>query len=494
MLIHWQSHQEYLYFLHETKVHLDSSQRTRLHLEFDSVRKKLCLLDLDPVMEYLSAFYSPIGRPAKNQVQIIRSFILMVMLGFTSLTAWLRKLKADPLLAALIGSAPDALPPLGSYFDLINRLWTQPQALQKTGRKDLFPKDKNSKPSKKPGKGKKLPNKHSGITDTMAAYALLHEDFPFHYEERLQHLFRRAAILPSLENGLIPKDGLTLSGDGTCVHSHTSSYGHKVCKCSVNDIRSCSCKRHFSDPDAHWGWDSDEEIFYFGHTLYLLCFHNADIGTDLPLHLRFLDARRHDSVSLIVSLREFKAINPDIPVRDLCLDSAHDNYATYELCRKWNIRTFIDLNTKRGRPGSIPDSISIDQDGTPLCMAGFRMVNWGYCKQKHSRKWRCPLACGKTDFCPCREKCSSSSYGRCVYTKPDWDIRLYTPVPRGTQEYKKIYNNRTSCERLNNRVLNDYHLHDMGIHTRKRYSFFTMIICICIHLDAQLKKRTKQKP
>ena len=120
------------------------------------------------------------------------------------------------------------------------------------------------------------------------------------------------------------------------------------------------------------------------------------------------------------------------------------------------------------------------------------MVNWGYCRQKHSRKWRCPLACGRVASCPCGETCSSSSYGRCVYTKPDWDIRLYTPVPRGTAEYKKIYNNRTSCERVNNRVLNDYHLHDMGIHTRKRYSFFTMIICI--HLDARLKKRTKQEP
>ena len=51
MLIHWQSHQEYLNFLHETKVHLDSSQRIRLQLEFGSVREKLRLLDLDPVME-----------------------------------------------------------------------------------------------------------------------------------------------------------------------------------------------------------------------------------------------------------------------------------------------------------------------------------------------------------------------------------------------------------------------------------------------------------
>lgn len=30
MLIHWQSHQEYLYFLHEAKISFDSSQRLGL--------------------------------------------------------------------------------------------------------------------------------------------------------------------------------------------------------------------------------------------------------------------------------------------------------------------------------------------------------------------------------------------------------------------------------------------------------------------------------
>ena len=394
MLIHWQSHQDYLFFLHETKVHLGSSQRKRLHSEFASVRKKLQMLNLDPVMDYLSQFYSHTGRPAKNQVQILRSLILMLMLGFTSLTVWIDKLKADSLLAALAGFGPSSLAPLGSYFGLMDRPWAQSAASQKTGRKDLFPSDKNKKPSGKPGKGKKLPNRHSGSADKMAAYALDHTEFPFHYEERLQQVFRLAALLPSLKDGLIPQDGVTLSGDGTCVHSHSSPYGHKVCKCKKNGIPHCSCSRHFPDPDADWGWDSDEEAFYFGHTLYMLCFHNPDIGIDLPMHIRFLNARRHDSVSAIVSLREFKTINPDIPIRDLCLDSAHDNYAAYGLCRKWNIRPFIDLNTNRGRPASIPGSLLLDQDGTPLCMAGYRMVNWGYCKQKHSRKWRCPAGNG----------------------------------------------------------------------------------------------------
>ena len=42
-------------------------------------------------------------------------------------------------------------------------------------------------------------------------------------------------------------------------------------------------------------------------------------------------------------------------------------------------------------------------------------------------------------------------------------------------------------ERINNRVLNHYRLHSMMIHTKKHYSFMTMIIGICIHLDAWYK-------
>ena len=53
MLKNWQSHQEYKTFLHEAKVHFDSSQRTRLSTELAPAMEKLRLLNLDPVMEYL---------------------------------------------------------------------------------------------------------------------------------------------------------------------------------------------------------------------------------------------------------------------------------------------------------------------------------------------------------------------------------------------------------------------------------------------------------
>ena len=119
MLIHWQSHQEYLHFLYETKVHLDSSQRVRLRLEFGSIREKLRLPDLDPVMEFLSGFFSHLGRPAKNQTQILRSLILMMMTGFTSLTAWVKKLNPNEQYTVYEADVPDETP-IDEDEDILN--------------------------------------------------------------------------------------------------------------------------------------------------------------------------------------------------------------------------------------------------------------------------------------------------------------------------------------------------------------------------------------
>lgn len=122
-----------------------------------------------------------------------------------------------------------------------------------------------------------LPNKHSGITDTMATYALDHEDFPF----RLQQVSRLATSISSIRDGSISANEGTLSDDDTCIHSQSSPYGHKVYKGVENGVFHCSCKRHFSDPDAHWGWNSNKEMFYFGYTLYMLYSHNAEVGVAL---------------------------------------------------------------------------------------------------------------------------------------------------------------------------------------------------------------------
>ena len=484
MIKYWQSMHDYLHFFNESRAHFDSSERTRLHTELWKPWQKLRLFNTDRAMEFLLPFYSCTGRPALNQPQILRSLILFFFLfseGLAppSLTLWVQRLSHDRLLAALVGCSTDSLPPLGSYFDFMDRLWAAPPS-DLYSRSKLLPASWNSrKPEKPKGKKQKAQEQRPKITEIIADRLIDGRDIPFHFEQRLQLLFYHAAVLPSIESGLIPKEHLTVSGDGTAVHTHSCPRGHHRAGSPVN-------MRHFPDPDASWGWDSDLEKYYFGYTLFQLSCYNSRLKVDIPLLLRFTSAKRHDSVSFLVAFHELEKLMPALPVENVCLDSAMDNYPTYRLLKNRHIRAFIDLNNKCGRPKTIPDTITIDKDGTPICQEGLRMVPNGYDRGNGYLIWRCPF--GKNHCAKCKNSCTSSIYGRVIKTRPEWDIRLYTDVPRGTQAYKKIYSQRTATERINNRILNDYGLHRMMIRTKEHYSFMATIIGICIHLDARYKQ------
>lgn len=494
MIKNWQSMHEYRLSLINTKAKFDSSERIRLHNELSCFKQKLLLFDTDKAMEILLPFYSSTGRPATNQPQILRSFILFFLMfssGLTpgSLTLWVNRLSSDRVLASLIGCTTDSLPPIGSYYDLMDRLWAAPESDLYSRTKALPASHNSKKPDKPKGKGQKAQERHPEITKKLVKRITDGKDIPFHFEERLQRLFYHVAVLPSMEAGVIPSEHLTASGDGTCVHTHANPKGHHVGRrdSSISDETWAAAPRHYADPDASWGWDSDIDKYYYGFTLFHISCHNSELHSDIPLLLRFTSARRHDSVNFLASFHEMQTFMPDLQPENMCLDSAMDNYPTYELLKARNIRAFIDLNANRGRPKTIPDEIKIDKDGTPICRAGLRMVPNGSDKAHGNLIWRCPYGKNHADKCKCC--CSpSSTYGHVVKTKAEWDIRFYTEVPRGTEAYKKIYNQRTATERINNKILNDYGLHRMKIHTRKHYSFLTTMIGICLHLDARYKQ------
>ena len=187
MIKYWQSMQDYKYFLTESKVHFDSSEGNRLHTELWKPWKKLRLFDTDKAMEFLLPFYSNTGRSAMNQPQILRSFILFFLLCTKlSRTLWVDRLSNDRLLAALIGCTTDFLPPLGSYFDFMDRLW----AASATGlyaRDKLLPASRNSKkPDKPKGKKQKAQETKPKITEAIEKRLMDGKEIPFNFEGRLQ--------------------------------------------------------------------------------------------------------------------------------------------------------------------------------------------------------------------------------------------------------------------------------------------------------------------
>lgn len=310
--------------------------------------------------------------------------------------------------------------------------------------------------------------------------------FSLRPERFLQLIFAAVAVQPSIDLGLIPKT-VSISGDGTCIETGASAWGLKPCECRRNGIYHCECPRKFSDPFASWGWDSHKEQWFYGYTGYFISTYNRAEKLDLPLYLRIVDAKRHDSVSAVVPLSEFRDLYPTLKVDTFISDSASDNYATYELLHKWGINAVIALhNTNNGNYKYLPP-IRVD-NGVPICPGGNPMIHNGFCgnKDRCRIKWHCPKACGKP-FENC-VGCSATSYGRTVYTKPEWDLRYFTAIPRGSARFKSKMKERTAAERVNNRILHHYGVEDGRYRGKKRIAFFVTIAAINIHLDAQVAK------
>lgn len=497
--VSWQSHAEYRTNFKNLKAKMDSSGRLDL-CDYMGIRTKLLSLNLDSVGEYVERYYSLAGRPAINQAQILRSFILFAFLlnvtpARLSLTKWVREvLPGSDAFIALIGcSCKEDLPPLGSYYDFMNRFWLGDRSL--FARNALLPAGKNSKPKKKLGSDGKLVSEEKEDRETPtreAANLILSGKAPApNPEAALQDILTLAAVIPSVNAGLINAEGLTLSGDGTALHAHASPYGRRTTTC---DNPECpfhsSCPRHYSDPDAEWSWDCGQNDWFFGHSLYMLCCRNSDLKVELPLTFKLTNAKRHDSLNFLYAIDDFGRHCLGLSPENICLDSAHDNMPTYELLEHWGINALIDINGRSKHSPSAPDDISFDKDAIPHCRGGFAMTPWGYESGRNAHKYRCPLKCGRMDSCPHEKECSPGKFGRTVYVKNKSDLRFFPRIPRGTEEYRKIYSERTACERLNDRVLNDYFLQSMMVRGRDHLSFWSMVICICIHLDARLKTET----
>ena len=150
----WQSHNEYRTIVTKIGRKLSRNNAKYSFDTYEEERQKLFNLNLDPLAGFIQTFYSAGGRPAKHQAQILRSLILFVLLfnktkARTSLTLWVREVLPNSIsLAVLIGcSSLDELPPLGSYYDFMNRFWMGTRNLY--SRTALLPAGRNGKKPKK---------------------------------------------------------------------------------------------------------------------------------------------------------------------------------------------------------------------------------------------------------------------------------------------------------------------------------------------------------
>lgn len=296
-------------------------------------------------------------------------------------------------------------------------------------------------------------------------------------------LYRLLALDPSVEQGLIDPGRVILSGDGSAFHIHANSKGHHIP--ALKGTPGFDDLRHYSDPEADTGFDSDLGSYYYGYTLYFTAVHNQEYQIDLPILFSMYPTRDHDSLLSIRMLNNTMEIADNLNITHCCMDSASYNEATFRYCLNKGIIPVIDYNGRRGKDKKIGD-IRIDPKGIPVCQSGEPMALQGFDRTHNAWKFRCPLVMGKIDHCPFQTECCKTAYGRTYYQKCE-NIREQTGIKYGSPQWKEIYKNRTSCERINNRILNDYCLHRTKMRGKRRLSAFILFACINIHGDSWYK-------
>ena len=483
MLREWVLHNDYQELLRLRMIDHLFIQGSRV-IALDKSIAKLYLLNLDPLLPVVKPLYPDCGRPAINQQGIIRSLVLMLDQQEYSITNWALKVDSDPLLFDLCGFETDYGPAVASYYDLMVRFWLADYEshLRRKAKLKRF----TSKPKKKLKVGQKLAPKREGVVKRLVKRALKGKINRFSPQIILQKLLARVVVDVSAQMGILGNtDNLSVAFDGSTFYTGASHYGTKKCDCRKKGNYNCHCPRLYSDPDARWGWDSYRERYFYGDTLFNVT--ASDSPYDLPILIKLVQANRHDSTTTVYALADILRLYPDLSFSSFLADGAMDNYPTYELLRHFKITPFISLDARTKAKFSYPhsDIVSFDDQGRPVCKGGKPFAYWGFC-QPYRLKYRCwYTAKGQNPPEECR--CTESNYGKTIYLKSDLDPRMFTPVPRNSKAFKDKFKTRTTVERTNKRIFEDYAIEEYGARSTMIRAALATFAALNIHLDAWVK-------
>lgn len=469
-------------------------------------------IELEKCRDELEKLYSPNprGRKSYDPVCMLRAMLLMVILKYSKITEFAKKLKQKPRLAQIAGFEPNQTPAVSTFYLFIDRLedgeyksgqanQTKLSKLRKgKHRRNL----KEEKASREKGKKQALEQADT-ITENLKNQLLAqaNEPRPRDYLYRLENLLMKLAVIPSAKRGLLGDlKKVIISGDGSALETGANCYGSPTCDCRQKGIYKCEHDRFYRDQTANWGWDSYRECYYFGHTFYQHCV--SSNGHDLPIHILISQATESDFTLSVKSLDRFlkasKENSLDISIYAASYDSGHDGLGNYRYLLAKNINPVIALNPRQGQyPKASGTADKVNKEGIPLCIAGVEM-------RRHTKRpdgriyFNCPVKRPSQENglhifksypqeCPFGVLCQpDSKMGPVVYIRSDSDPRSYPHISRDSIEYKQLMALRSGCERSNSAKKVVYKLQERPCRSATHFLFRLYLVSILEHAKSWL--------
>jgi hypothetical protein len=236
----------------------------------------------------------------------------------------------------------------------------------------------------------------------------------------------------------------------------------------------------------------ESEMFY-GYKLHLAAV-NTVVGP-VPVAARVAPANCSDvdeeiAPKLMKEACDFHETVLDYKPSYYLMDAGYDARSIYNQALEQKGQAIIKLN-HRGHKNTSSD---FTDDGTPCCPAGHPMSYYGTDQKKLVNKFRCPRKCGQD--VTCQNECGCENpYGYVKRISIKENPRLFCSPHRGSRNWKELYSNRSSIERLFSVLkvhLNMDRLTKRGIDK----AFTDVMICLITFLAGtivQLKKQKEQK-
>jgi hypothetical protein len=273
----------------------------------------------------------------------------------------------------------------------------------------------------------------------------------------------------------VPDLGKDTAGDSTALHARRK--GNEAAKAEIAEglPQPSGGKKEYLDDDGK----VTKIVEWFGYKLHLL----VDAKHEVALAYQVTTANAADCKSLPDLVEQGQANLPENRIETLAYDKAADDHESHRVLNKAGIRPVIQNRrlwkdqTEQMLPGHDGTSnIVYDEAGTVYCydctsqpIVRQKMAYVGYEPQRETIKYRCP-ARHEGWPCPHDAVCNAGkSYGKTVRVDRTIDLRRFPPIPRATKKFERLYNGRTSVERVNARLKIFWGIDDGNIVGARRF-------------------------
>jgi hypothetical protein len=237
----------------------------------------------------------------------------------------------------------------------------------------------------------------------------------------------------------------------------------------------------------NWGKKKDtngNDHKWFGWKLHIL----ADCKSELPLSIILTPASINDGTQAIPLIKQLKdQYNSTFCPQYYLMDKIYDVKDIYTYIIEHTKGQAVIAYNKRG---SFAPPEGFNENLHPVCSMGYELAYWG--RDGDYLKFRCPHAAAKIDCPQGLNWCSSSKYGYCIKVNYRKNHRYYSYPIRGSEQWQKLYDERTSIERCNSRLkeyLNINNIRSSGINKAKTWALLNCITLIAGTIAANKAKK-----